>query len=74
MHEEVSRPSGRSEATARAVAAKVGISGAIAPIGTLREHVDPAATAGYEIFPGVYPQEKFFLVQALQRAGHIVFM
>ncbi|MGC2517665.1 MAG: plasma-membrane proton-efflux P-type ATPase [Burkholderiales bacterium] len=65
---------GDGEATARAVAARVGITGEVAPAGTLRENLDLAATARFEIFPGVYPQDKFFLVQALQKAGHVVGM
>jgi H+-transporting ATPase len=65
---------GDGEATARAVAAKVGITGEVAPAGTLRENLDLAAAARFEIFPGVYPQDKFFLVQAFQKAGHVVGM
>lgn len=65
---------GDGEATARAVAGKVGITGEVAPAGTLRENLDLAAAARFEIFPGVYPQDKFFLVQALQKAGHVVGM
>ncbi len=65
---------GDGEATARAIAAKVGITGAIAPAGTLREDLDPETAERFEIFPGVYPQEKFYLVQALQRGGHMVGM
>ena len=65
---------GDGEATARAVAAKVGITGEVAPAGTLHENLDLAAVARFEIFPGVYPQDKFFLVQALQKAGHVAGM
>jgi H+-transporting ATPase len=65
---------GDGEATARAVAAKVGISGEAAPAGTLRENMDYEAIARYDIFAGVLPQDKFFLVQALQQAGHVVGM
>jgi H+-transporting ATPase len=56
------------------VAAKVGISGEAAPAGTLRANMDYEAIARYDIFAGVLPQDKFFLVQALQQAGHVVGM
>ena len=65
---------GDNEATARAVAAQVGIIGKVAPPGTLGEGVHPETVSAYEIFAGVFPQDKFFLVQALQKAGHIVGM
>ena len=65
---------GDGEATARAVAAEVGLTGPVAPPGTLCEGLDPATIAPFAIFAGVFPQEKFFLVQALQRAGHVVGM
>jgi H+-transporting ATPase len=65
---------GDGEATARAVAAKVGMSGEAAPAGTLRANMDYEAIARYAIFAGVLPQDKFFLVQALQTAGHVVGM
>jgi H+-transporting ATPase len=65
---------GDGEATARAIAARVGITGEVAPAGTLRENLDPASAARFEIFAGVFPQEKFILVQVLQKAGHMVGM
>jgi H+-transporting ATPase len=65
---------GDGEATARAVAGRVGITGEVAPAGTLGEKLDPAAAVRFEIFPGVYPQDKFFLIRALQKAGHVVGM
>ena len=65
---------GDGEATARAVAAKVGITGEVAPAGTIREDMDAQAAARYAIFARVFPQDKFFLVQALQKAGHVVGM
>jgi H+-transporting ATPase len=65
---------GDGEATARAVAAKVGITGEVAPPGTIREDLDSASLARFGIFPGVFPQDKFLLVQALQQAGHVVGM
>jgi len=65
---------GDGEATARAVAAKVGITGEVAPAGTIREDLDPASLVRFDIYPGVFPQDKFLLVQALQAAGHVVGM
>jgi H+-transporting ATPase len=65
---------GDGEATARAIAAKVGITGEIAPAGTLRKDIDPEAAARFAVFARVFPQDKFFLVQALQKAGHVVGM
>jgi H+-transporting ATPase len=63
---------GDGESTARAVAAKVGITGEVAPKGTLHKGFEDDAS--YEIFAGVFPEEKFFLVEALQKAGHVVGM
>ncbi len=65
---------GDGEATARAVAQKVGITGAVAPAGTLHEGLDPAAASRFEVFAGVLPEDKFYLVDALQKAGHVVGM
>jgi H+-transporting ATPase len=65
---------GDGEATARAVAATVGITGEVAPPGTIREDLDPASLARFGIYPGVFPQDKFLLVQTLQKAGHVVGM
>ena len=65
---------GDGEATARAVADRVGIPGAVAPYGTIHEGLDPKTAERYSIYPGVLPEEKFFLVRALQQAGHVVGM
>lgn len=65
---------GDGEDTARAVAAKVGITGAVAPAGTLHEGLDAETASRYEVFAGVLPQDKYYLVHALQRAGHVVGM
>jgi H+-transporting ATPase len=65
---------GDGEATARAIAAKVGIHGEVAPAGTIHEGFDPEAATRFSVFPAVYPNEKFLLVQALQQAGHVVGM
>lgn len=65
---------GDGEATARAVAAKVGITGEIAPSGTIGEHLTSKSAERYNIFGRVLPQDKFFLVRALQQGGHVVGM
>lgn len=65
---------GDGEATARAVATKVGIIGDVAPPGTIGADLDGPTADHFTIFPTVFPQDKFRLVQALQNAGHVVGM
>jgi H+-transporting ATPase len=65
--------SGDSLATARAVAAQVGITGPVCAAETLRQGLD-ATNAECEVFAGVFPEDKFHLVKALQQAGHVVGM
>ena len=65
---------GDGEATARAIAAKVGITGEVAPAGTIREDLDPETTMRFAVYAQVLPQDKFFLVRALQKAGQVVGM
>lgn len=65
---------GDGEATALALASQVGIAGDVAPAGTIREQLSAAEADRYSIFARVLPQDKFFLVQALQKAGHVVGM
>jgi H+-transporting ATPase len=65
---------GDGEPTARAIARKVGITGEVAPAGTLHKGLDPAAVGDFDVFAGVLPEDKFYLVEALQRAGHVVGM
>ncbi len=60
-------------ATARTVAAKVGIAGQACSSDRIRADAAAAATQ-CNVFAGVFPEDKFRLVQALQRAGHIVGM
>jgi H+-transporting ATPase len=57
-------------ATARAVAAEVGIGDRACAPETLRGEIDNAVQA-CDVFAGVYPEDKFRLVQALQRDGHV---
>jgi H+-transporting ATPase len=62
---------GDSAVTAAAIAAKVGISGTVCPV----EHLSEAAnTEQYGVFARVVPEQKFRLVQALQRRDHVVGM
>jgi len=65
---------GDGEDTARAIAKKVGITGAVAPAGTLHQGIDPKVAAQFDVFAGVLPADKFYLVEALQKAGHVVGM
>ena len=65
---------GDGETTARAVAAKVGISGDVAPAGTLHESMAPDAAERFAVFAKVLPQDKYFLIRSLQNGGHVVGM
>jgi H+-transporting ATPase len=60
-------------ATARAVAAKTGITGEACSGDRIRTNADAAATE-CNVFAGVFPEDKFHLVRSLQRAGHVVGM
>lgn len=59
--------------TARAVAGQVGIQGAASAAEKLHEEINPE-TLESNIFAGVFPEDKFRLVQALQRTGNVVGM
>ncbi|MGE5130163.1 MAG: plasma-membrane proton-efflux P-type ATPase [Sphingomonadaceae bacterium] len=59
--------------TARAVAAQVGI-GARARTAEALRKTDAAAAPDCDVYAGVLPEDKFNLVRALQRAGHVVGM
>jgi H+-transporting ATPase len=65
---------GDGEATARAIAAKVGITGEVAPAGAIGANLDPRAIARFTVFAQAFPQDKFLLVRALQQAGQVVGM
>jgi H+-transporting ATPase len=65
---------GDGEATARAIAAKVGISGEVAPAGTVTDNLDPKVADRFGIYSGILPEHKFRLVEALQKVGHVVGM
>jgi len=65
---------GDSKNTAKAVASKVGIEGEVAPEGLDYEKISSKTAEKYSILPRVLPQDKYFIVQALQKAGHVVGM
>ncbi|MHB8455827.1 MAG: plasma-membrane proton-efflux P-type ATPase [Acidiferrobacterales bacterium] len=60
-------------ATARAVAAQVGLGDRACPPEVLRGDIG-ADLSNCDVFARVFPEDKFRLVQALQHAGHIVGM
>ncbi len=59
--------------TARAVAAQVGIGGRACPPDILRAGI-PKDVQECGVIAGVFPEDKFRLVQALQRFGHVTGM
>jgi H+-transporting ATPase len=59
--------------TARAVAARVGLGDRVCPVEVLRTG-EPRALLDYDVFAGIYPEDKFRLVKVLQQAGHTVGM
>jgi H+-transporting ATPase len=64
---------GDSPATAQAVAAQVGIQGATCLAAGLRQGQDKQRL-DCAVFAGVFPEDKFHLVQLFQHAGHVVGM
>ncbi len=58
--------------TARAVAAEVGIDGRACTTSAMNH--DLAGVLDCNVFAGVFPEDKFRLVRALQQAGHVVGM
>ena len=62
---------GDAPATAAIVAHAVGLDGAICPPGPIPDAVHPEQFA---VFAGVLPEDKFKLVKAFQKGGHIVGM
>ena len=65
--------SGDGPATARAIAARVGIGERVSPPGPLGPRAG-AEVLAYDVFARVLPEDKFNLVRALQDAGHVVGM
>ena len=68
----VAMVTGDGIATAQAVAGQVGIAGRTCSASDLRGNIDQALDCA--VFAGVFPEDKFHLVRALQQAGHIVGM
>ncbi len=62
---------GDAAPTAAAVAKAIGLEGAICPPGAIPDRVGPG---DFSVYAGVFPEDKFRLVKALQRNGHIVGM
>jgi H+-transporting ATPase len=65
--------SGDGPATARAVAEKVGIGTRVCAPENLHEAIQQNVL-DYDVFARVLPEDKFHLVQSLQRSGHVVGM
>jgi H+-transporting ATPase len=62
---------GDTAATAVSVGNAIGIIGKVCPSGQIPDRVTPE---DFAIYAGVFPEEKFRLVTALQRSGHAVGM
>ncbi|HEY6923821.1 MAG TPA: plasma-membrane proton-efflux P-type ATPase [Steroidobacteraceae bacterium] len=62
---------GDARTTASVVAKEVGLEGQPFPPGPVPERLQPA---DFGVFAGVFPEEKFHIVKALQRSGHTVAM
>ena len=62
---------GDAEPTARSVAAAIGLEGAVCPPGAIPDRVAPE---DFAVYAGVFPEDKFRLVKALQASGHTVGM
>ncbi len=65
--------SGDGPATARAVAAQVGIGERVCVPANLNQAIEHSVL-DYDVFARVLPEDKFRLVQALQQSGHVVGM
>ena len=62
---------GDAASTAATVARAIGLEGAVCPAGDMPDSVAPA---DFAVYAGVFPEDKFRLVKALQRSGHAVGM
>jgi H+-transporting ATPase len=62
---------GDAAPTAACVAAAIGLEGQVCPPGAIPDRVRPE---DYSVYAGVFPEDKFRLVKALQRNGHTVGM
>ncbi|MHB8813161.1 MAG: HAD-IC family P-type ATPase, partial [Steroidobacteraceae bacterium] len=62
---------GDTAATASVVARAVGLTGAVCPPGPPPASLSPG---DFAVFAGVFPEDKFHIVEAFQRSGHTVGM
>ncbi len=62
---------GDSPATAASVAHAVGLTGAVCPPGPIPQNV---RAGSFAVFAGVFPEDKYNLIKALQHDGHTVGM
>jgi H+-transporting ATPase len=62
---------GDAAETAATVAAAVGLTGSVCPAGPLPQALEPGTFA---VYAGVLPEDKYHLVQAFQKSGHVVGM
>jgi H+-transporting ATPase len=62
---------GDAPATAAVVAKAVGLGGRVCPPGKLPEVLRPE---DFDVFAGIFPEDKFHIVRAFQKAGHTVGM
>ena len=62
---------GDAAATAAVVARAVGLDGAVCPPGAPPQSVHPE---DFAVFAGVFPEDKFHIVQSFQKGGHTVGM
>lgn len=62
---------GDAAATAANVASAIGLQGPICPPGKIPDRAEPA---DFAVYAGVFPEDKFKLVQAFQHTGHTVGM
>ncbi len=59
--------------TARAIAGKVGLGEQVCDAATLKAH-EAQLASGSDVFAGIFPEDKFHLVQTLQAGQHVVGM
>ena len=62
---------GDAASTAAAVAKVIGLDGSVCPAAHIPDRVSPS---DYAVFAGVFPEDKYRLVKALQNGGHTVGM
>jgi H+-transporting ATPase len=65
---------GDGKSTAESVAKQVGIQGLTAPDDINYEKLTVEEAEKYNVFPRVLPQDKYFIVKAFQKNGHVVGM